>query len=425
MTQTRGIDYGHAVRDAVLAGMVALLVFGPITGLQLSGYEVVARMQWPLLFAGIVTLGRFCMSVWVQTEAGERSLARMRTKRSGGVTVAESKGKNWQQKLAPFALIGGLALPFLLMDNRYWLTVVLLALIYVLLGLGLNIVVGLAGLLDLGFAAFYAVGAYVLAMGAQYWGLGFWSALVLAIVFAGTLGMLLGFPVLRMHGDYLAIVTLGFHEIIRLILTNWTSFTGGPNGASAPSPTLFGLEFSRRAKQGGEPFHEFFGIDYSASYQYMFIYLILFVFVVAAIVFCSRLRQMPMGRAWEALREDEIACRSLGINHVTVKLSAFMMGAMFAGAAGVFFATYQGFVNPTSFTFIESAMILAIVVLGGLGSITGVVIAALVLIMLPEVLRDFASYRVLAFGAVMVLMMIWRPRGLMHIVRPRFTEKGA
>jgi branched-chain amino acid transport system permease protein len=382
-------------------------------------------MQWPLLFAGIVTLGRFCMSVWVQTEAGERSLARMRTKRSGDVTVAESKGKNWQQKLAPFALIGGLALPFLLMDNRYWLTVVLLALIYVLLGLGLNIVVGLAGLLDLGFAAFYAVGAYVLAMGAQYWGLGFWSALVLAIVFAGTLGMLLGFPVLRMHGDYLAIVTLGFHEIIRLILTNWTSFTGGPNGASAPSPTLFGLEFSRRAKQGGEPFHEFFGIDYSASYQYMFIYLILFVFVVAAIVFCSRLRQMPMGRAWEALREDEIACRSLGINHVTVKLSAFMMGAMFAGAAGVFFATYQGFVNPTSFTFIESAMILAIVVLGGLGSITGVVIAALVLIMLPEVLRDFASYRVLAFGAVMVLMMIWRPRGLMHIVRPRFTEKGA
>ena len=425
MTQTRGIDYGHAVRDAVLAGMVALLVFGPITGLQLSGYEVVARMQWPLLFAGIVTLGRFCMSVWVQTEAGERSLARMRTKRSGGVTVSDGKGKSWQAKLVPFALIGGLALPFLLMDNRYWLTVVLLALIYVLLGLGLNIVVGLAGLLDLGFAAFYAVGAYVLAMGAQYWGLGFWSALVLAVVFAGTLGMMLGFPVLRMHGDYLAIVTLGFHEIIRLILTNWTSFTGGPNGASAPSPMLFGLEFSRRAKQGGQPFHEFFGIEYSASYQYMFIYLILFVFVVAAIVFCSRLRQMPMGRAWEALREDEIACRSLGINHVTVKLSAFMMGAMFAGAAGVFFATYQGFVNPTSFTFIESAMILAIVVLGGLGSITGVVIAALVLITLPEVLRDFASYRVLAFGAVMVLMMIWRPRGLMHIVRPRFTEKGA
>lgn len=425
MTQTRSIDYGHAVRDAVLAGLVALLVFGPITGLQLSGYEVVARMQWPLLFAGIVTLGRFCMSVWVQTEAGERSLARMRIKRSGGVTVAEDKGKSWQLKLAPFALIGGLALPFILMDNRYWMTVALLALIYVLLGLGLNIVVGLAGLLDLGFAAFYAVGAYVLAMGAQYWGLGFWSALLLAIVFAGMLGTMLGFPVLRMHGDYLAIVTLGFHEIIRLVLTNWVSFTGGPNGASAPLPTLFGLEFSRRAKQGGQPFHEFFGIDYSASYQYMFIYLILFVFVVGAIVFCSRLRQMPMGRAWEALREDEIACRSLGINHVTVKLSAFTMGAMFAGAAGVFFATYQGFVNPTSFTFIESAMILAIVVLGGLGSITGVVIAALVLITLPEVMRDFASYRVLVFGAVMVLMMIWRPRGLIRIARPRFTEKGA
>jgi branched-chain amino acid transport system permease protein len=425
MTQTGNIDFGHALRDALLAGLIALLVFGPITGLQLSGYEVLARPQWPLLFAGIVTLGRFVTAVWVQTAGGERTLARMRVKRSGGVSVDEGRGKSWQQRLVPLMLVVGAAVPFALMDNRYWLTVLILALIYVLLGLGLNIVVGLAGLLDLGFAAFYAVGAYILALGAQYLGLGFWSALVVAVVFAGLLGMVLGFPVLRMHGDYLAIVTLGFHEIIRLILTNWTSFTGGPNGASAPSPTFFGLEFTRRARQGGEPFHEFFGIEYSASYMYMFVYLVLFVFVAAAIVFCARLRQMPMGRAWEALREDEIACRSLGINHVMVKLSAFMMGAMFAGAAGVFFATYQGFVNPTSFTFIESAMILAIVVLGGLGSITGVVIAALVLTILPEVLREFATFRVLAFGVVMVLMMIWRPRGLMRIVRPRFSHGGA
>ena len=248
-----------------------------------------------------------------------------------------------------------------------------------------------------------------------------WTMLPLAVVFAALAGMLLGFPVLRMHGDYLAIVTLGFGEIIRLLLNNWIEFTGGPNGVSAPLPTLFGLEFKRRAVAGGIPFHEYFGLEYSSTYRFIFIYLILFITLWIVLYFKHRLVNMPVGRAWEALREDEIACRSLGLNHVLIKLSAFMIGASIGGVAGVFFATYQGFINPSSFTFIESALILAIVVLGGLGSTLGVAVAALVLTILPEALREFADYRVLIFGMLMVLMMIWKPRGLIRSSRPSFN----
>ncbi|HCN97086.1 MAG TPA: branched-chain amino acid ABC transporter permease, partial [Leclercia sp.] len=296
-------------------------------------------------------------------------------------------------------------------------------LIYVLLGLGLNIVVGLAGLLDLGYVAFYAIGAYGLALGYQYLGLGFWTMLPLAALMAAAAGALLGFPVLRMHGDYLAIVTLGFGEIIRLVLNNWLTFTGGPNGISAPPPTLFGLEFGRRAKDGGVPFHEFFNLTFNPNLKFIFIYAILLLVVLLVLYIKHRLTRMPIGRAWEALREDEIACRSMGLNHVLVKLSAFTLGASTAGIAGVFFATYQGFVNPTSFTFFESALILAIVVLGGMGSTLGVVLAAFVLTVTPELLRTFAEYRVLLFGILMVVMMIWRPRGLIRINRSGFAVR--
>jgi branched-chain amino acid transport system permease protein len=190
-----------------------------------------------------------------------------------------------------------------------------------------------------------------------------------------------------------------------------------------PSPTFFGLEFGRRAKEGGVPIHEFFGFDYNPNLKFIFIYAVLFLVVLAVLYIKHRLTRMPVGRAWEALREDEIACRAMGLNHVLVKLSAFTIGASTAGLAGVFFASYQGFINPTSFTFFESALILAIVVLGGMGSTVGVVIAAFVLTVAPELLRGFAEYRVLLFGILMVLMMIWRPRGLIRIsrtgVRPR------
>lgn len=198
--------------------------------------------------------------------------------------------------IIPLLAVLAIAFPFL--ASKYLLTVAILGLIYVLLGLGLNIVVGLAGLLDLGYVAFYAIGAYGLALGYQYLGLGFWAMLPLGAVMAALAGALLGFPVLRMHGDYLAIVTLGFGEIIRLVLNNWVSFTGGPNGVPVPSPTLFGLEFTRRAKDGGIPIHEFFHVSYNPNLKFIFLYAVLCLVVMLVLLVKHRLTRMPIGRAW-------------------------------------------------------------------------------------------------------------------------------
>ena len=413
-----------AFKDSLLVGAIAVLIFGPISGLILEGYGFNTQFQTPLILAAVVFIGRFAYQLAALTPWGQRIINKFAlSKGKRSVYVGQPGDQKYLWLILAVLFIAGMILPFYL--SKYYLTVAILAMIYVLLGLGLNIVVGLAGLLDLGFVAFYAVGAYTFALGSQYWGLGFWTAIPLAAAFAALLGGILGFPVLRMHGDYLAIVTLGFGEIIRLVLNNWMSFTGGPNGAKAAEPTLFGLEFTRVAKTEGHiPFHEFFGTAYSSNTKFIFLYLVIFLVACLMIFFFSRLRTMPMGRAWEALREDEIACRSLGMNHVTIKLSAFMMGAMTGGIGGVFFAAQQGgFVNPTSFTFFESALILAIVVLGGMGSVVGVVVAALVLTILPEMLRDFADYRVLIFGVLMVFMMLWKPRGFLSIRRPYFAKR--
>lgn len=320
-------------------------------------------------------------------------------------------------------IVGMLVWPF--MVSRGSVDLATLTLIYIMLGLGLNIVVGLAGLLDLGFVAFYAVGAYTYALLSMYFGLSFWICLPLAAALAALFGFILGFPVLRLRGDYLAIVTLGFGEIIRILLNNWTAVTGGPNGISGiAKPTLFGLEFTRRAKEeGAMTFHEFFGISYSSSYKVIFLYLIAVVLVIFVIYLINRLMRMPIGRAWEALREDEIACRSLGLNRTAIKLSAFTIGASTAGFAGSFFAARQGFISPESFIFIESAIILAIVVLGGMGSQIGVILAAIVMTILPELAREFSEYRMLLFGLLMVIMMRWRPEGLVPMKRPHLELK--
>ena len=277
-----------------------------------------------------------------------------------------------------------------------------------------------AGLLDLGYVGFYAVGAYTYALLSHFFGFSFWVCLPLAGLMAATFGFLLGFPVLRLRRDYLAIVTLGFGEIIRILLNNMTSLTGGPNGISGiPKPTLAGLEFNRTVKDGGfGTFHDFFGIAYNANHKVIFLYLMALVLVVATLFVINRLLRMPLGRAWEALREDEIACKSLGLNPTIIKLTAFTIGATFAGFAGSFFASRQGFISPESFVFIESAIVLAIVVLGGMGSQIGVVLAAIVMTVLPELAREFNEYRMLMFGLLMVFMMIWRPQGLLPMTRP-------
>jgi len=297
-----------------------------------------------------------------------------------------------------------------------------------MLGWGLNIVVGLAGLLDLGYVAFYAVGAYSYALLAKNFGLSFWILLPLSGILAGFWGMLLGFPVLRLRGDYLAIVTLAFGEIIRLVLINWTEFSNGYAGISGiPRPTFFGIPFT--AADNG--FAAVFGLEFTPLYRTIFLYYVILALALLTAFVSLRLRRLPVGRAWEALREDEIACRSLGINTTNTKLTAFSIGAMFGGFAGSFFAARQGFISPESFVFMESAIILAIVVLGGMGSLWGCAIAAIAMIGGTELLRELdwlkqifgndfdpTKYRMLIFGFAMVVIMIWKPRGLISTREP-------
>ena len=398
------------LKNAVAAAILTAILTTPLLGLklQLEGYRVVLQAHWtPVLIA---VLAVFLFQLF--KPALSRTTANIRL-------PALPKLQPTQQRYALMVLLA-VALVWPFFGSRGNVDVVTLALIYVVLGLGLNIVVGFAGLLDLGYVGFYAVGGYTYALLNQYFGLSFWECLPLAAGMSALFGFLLGFPVLRLRGDYLAIVTLGFGEIIRLLLNNLTSLTGGPDGVSGiPKPTVFGIEMARTASvEGGTTFHDMLGLTYQGGHMVIFLYFLGLLLVLFTYFVTSRLIRMPMGRAWEALRDDEIACRSLGINPTKIKLSAFTLGAAFAGLAGSFFAARQGLVNPESFTFIESALILAIVVLGGMGSQLGVILAAILLTILPEVARSFAEYRMLIFGLVMVLMMIWRPQGLVPATRP-------
>jgi branched-chain amino acid transport system permease protein len=329
----------------------------------------------------------------------------------GTAVVLDRIGRLFAPALLGFAIM----VPVLFYNDRYILDLSIQILTYVMLGWGLNIVVGLAGLLDLGYVAFYAVGAYSYALIATKFGLSFWVCLPISGILACFWGILLGFPVLRLRGDYLAIVTLAFGEIIRLVLINWQSVTGGPNGVPGiPRPSFFGIPFN--AEDNG--FAATFGLEYSPTYRIVFLFYVILALALLTNWVTIRLRRLPIGRAWEALREDEIACRSLGINTTNVKLTAFAMGAMFGGFAGSFFATRQGFISPESFTFAESALVLAIVVLGGMGSQLGVVIAAVAMLGGFELFREFAQYRMLVFGLAMVAIMVWRPRGLIATRSP-------
>lgn len=366
-------------------------------------------VSWVIL---LVVVGFSLRAVW-QLRHAANELLNVEA-REARLDRAAARVQRIARLIGPVILIFAAALPFMPFSDRRLLDIGTLVMTYIMLGWGLNVVVGLAGLLDLGYVAFYAVGAYSYALLAQRVGLGFWTCLPFAGLMSGMTGVLLGFPVLRLRGDYLAIVTLGFGEMIREILQNWASFTGGPNGISGiPRPSFFGLPLVANVPEGSQSFFTFFGISYTPEARIIFLYYLILALAMITNLFTQRIRRLPIGRAWEALREDEIACRSLGINPRNTKLTAFGIGAMFAGFAGSFFATRQGFISPESFTFIESAVILAIVVLGGFGSQLGVVFAASMLIGLPEFFRELQQYRMLAFGAVMVLIMIWRPAGLL------------
>ncbi|MBN9357997.1 high-affinity branched-chain amino acid ABC transporter permease LivM [Herbaspirillum huttiense F1] len=397
-------------KNAVAAALVTAVLTIPLLGmqLQLEGYRVVLNTHWTPVLVAVLAVFLF--------QLAKPALSRT----SAGIKLpALPRMQPGQQRAAVLILLmAALVWPFF--GSRGYVDVMTLALIYVVLGLGLNIVVGFAGLLDLGYVGFYAVGAYTYALCNQYFGLSFWECVPLSAAAAALFGFLLGFPVLRLRGDYLAIVTLGFGEIIRLLLNNMTSLTGGPDGISGiPKPTVFGVVMARNPlTEDGTTFHQLLGLTYQGGHMVIFLYFLALLMVLFTYFVTSRLLRMPMGRAWEALREDEIACRSLGINPTRVKLSAFTLGAAFAGLAGSFFAARQGLVTPESFTFIESALILAIVVLGGMGSQLGVILAAILLTVLPELARSFAEYRMLIFGLVMVLMMMWRPQGLLPATRP-------
>lgn len=370
---------GRPVGWGVWMGFLALPLMGPRrSGVLAAGV------------AGALLLARCVRRAWETP-----GVARRRAAAAEKVQAARARIASFDPRARAGAFLSLLVLlPWFL--DRYSVDVLTVAGIYVVLALGLNIVVGFAGLLDLGYVAFYAVGAYTYALLSTRAGFSFWEGLPAGALLAAVFGVMLGVPVLRLRGDYLAIVTLGFGEMIRIVLNNWDSFTNGPNGILGiprPAVDLGGLFFFRFR----HPLHYY--------------YLILLMGVGTVFV-VRRLERSRVGRAWLALREDETAAECMGIDTHRAKLLAFGLGATWAGFAGVFFAAKQIFVSPESFTFFESVLILCMVVLGGMGSIPGVILGAVMLVVLPEVMRDLSHYRMLLFGGAMVFMMVMRPEGL-------------
>ncbi len=378
----------------------------PIMVIRVNTVENIVEWRWERMF--MVGIGSFLLSfLW-------RYMLKRKESGQKEADLGEIEQISWNQRIASEprfyvpALVGLsifiVAFPFVF--SLYQTNIMITALIYVITGLGLNIVVGLAGLLDLGYVAFYAVGAYSYALLNYHFGLGFWMTLPIGAGLGLIFGILLGFPVLRLRGDYLAIVTLGFGEIIRLVLENWNEFSFGPSGiANIPRPGFFGLEMS---------------LQQATTY----LYFLMIGLSLVTIFVVRRLQDSRIGRAWIALREDEVACQAMGIDKTRTKLSAFAMGATWAGMAGVVFAATTTFINPASFTLWESIIILCVVVLGGMGSVMGVIFGALILILLPEYLRAFSEYRLLIFGAVLVVMMVFRPGGIVAEARRTYQFKA-
>ncbi len=389
------------LKKAILTSLWFVFLTMPIMVIKVDAIE--RTIYWRWLNSLYMAVGVFTVYLLIRLYQHRKNSRQSQAGESGpSVGFLHRLLQNPRQRLLLFAVVGAVVVIFPHFTSTYQVNVMTTALMYVMLGLGLNIVVGLAGLLDLGFVAFYAVGAYTYALLNLHYGLGFWAVLPIGGLFAALFGIILGFPVLRLRGDYLAIVTLGFGEIIRLVLENWGEFSKGPSGIS---------NISRPG---------FFGIELPLEQAILYTYYLMVLFVIITIFVVNRLQDSRLGRAWIALREDEIACQAMGIDKHKTKLAAFSLGAFWAGIVGVMFAAKTTFVNPASFTFLESAIILSIVVLGGMGSIIGVIFGALILILLPEYLRALSEYRMLAFGAILVCMMIFRPQGLFANIRRHY-----
>jgi len=394
--------------------------FKKIWKVYLFGIIWLFGLLWPLL--GIHPDGTLSfektLTVWFYIVAGTSICLFLYTLNKSGVLsgitdpLARAREKTARfSKTVPswvwILLVMIFALLYPVFTTRYAQDVAVNVLIYVCLGLGLNVVVGLAGMLDLGYIAFYGVGAYSYALLNTQFGFSFWIGLPLAGFFACISGCIIGYPTLRMRGDYLAIVTLGFGEIVRLILNNWMKLTNGPNGIlGIKVPGIYYPSFA----QG-------FSFEHLWLKKLHFLYYVALALAVITIIAVYRLNYSRIGRAWESIREDETAAELMGVNTFLLKLLAYAMGAIFAGLAGAFFASRMRFVSPESFTFLESAMVLCMVVLGGMGSIPGIILGVAALIVLPEVFREFELYRMLAFGAAMTLMMVFRPAGLIPAKR--------
>jgi branched-chain amino acid transport system permease protein len=387
------------LRESAFIALWFMFLTFPIMVIQVNTIEKTIIWRWQnMLYVGI---GSFALSfVWryfIGKVAAGAGRPAEETARIAPPLARLAGAPRVRQSAIAVATLAAIAFPFL--SSTYQVNIMTTALMYVVLGLGLNIVVGQAGLLHLGYAAFYAVGAYTYALLYQHFGIGFWTALPLGAIMATLFGILLGLPVLRLRGDYLAIVTLGFGEITRLVLENWGDFSYGPSGiAGIPRPGFFGLEMN---------------LEESTIY----LYFLMIGFTLLTVFVTNRLQNSRIGRAWLALREDEVACQAMGVDKTMAKMTAFALGSTWAGMMGVVFAAKTTFVNPSSFTFLESAMILSIVVLGGMGSILGVTLASFLLILLPEYLRAFSDYRMLLFGTIMVVMMIFRPQGIITNIR--------
>ena len=402
MSTLQNIKYMEGMKQSVAVSLWFMFLTFPIMVIRVNTIENIIEWRWMnMIYVGA---GSFILSFLWRYLSGKGITKRKynNNARAGHRSYLQRLVSEKKLSLPALAIVFGIALIFPFVSSTYQTNIMTTALMYVVLGLGLNIVVGQAGLLNLGYVAFYAAGAYTYALLHHHFGVGFWLALPLGALAATILGVLLALPVLRLQGDYLAIVTLGFGEITRLVLENWNEFSFGPSGISGiPRPGLFGMEM---------------GMHDATVY----LYFLMIMLCIVTIFVVNRLQDSRIGRALLALREDEIACQAMGIDKTMVKLTAFALGSTWAGLVGVIFAAKTTFVNPASFTFLESAMILSIVVLGGTGSIIGIIIGALVLILLPEYLRAFSDYRMLLFGLIMVIMMTFRPQGIVTGVRKTY-----